>query len=186
MRFRPLVCLSLIALLASLVAREAIAQEMPQPSREHQEMAREAGTWDAAITMWMDPSAPPSKSTGSEICETFGDFFLTSHFESTFAGMPFKGIAQTTYEPETKQYVSTWIDTMAPMVLVSRGTYDAETHTLTLLSEEHTCCMTGKRKRVKMSTTYTDNDHKHFEIHETLAGKDEWNKVMEIDYTRRK
>lgn len=149
-------------------------------------MAREAGVWDADIQMWMDPSAPPTKSTGTETCETFGEFFVTSHFESTFAGQPYQGASQTTYEPETKQYVSSWIDTMAPTLLVSRGEYDAATHTLTLLSDEHTCCMTGQRKRLKMVTTYTDNDHKHFEIHETLAGADDWAKTMEIDYTRQK
>lgn len=172
--------------LSLLLAQSATAQEFPQPTREHQEMAREAGTWDAKVQMWMDPSAPAMKSTGTETCESFGGFWMTSHFEGNFGGQPFEGISQTTYDPEAKQYVSTWIDTMASTLLVSRGTYDPETHTLTLLSEEHTCCMTGQRKRLKMTTRYTDADHKHFEIHETLAGANEWAKTMEIDYTRRK
>lgn len=172
--------------LSLLLAHTATAQQFPQPTEEHAQMAREAGTWDAEVTMWMAPGAPPTKSTGTETNEMFGDFFLVSRFEMEFAGQPFKGIAQMTYEPESKQYVSSWIDTMNPMLMVSRGDYDPETHTLTLIAGEHTCCMTGKRKRVKMITTYTDDDHKLFEIHEQVAGEEAWNQTMKIAYTRRK
>lgn len=168
-----------------LLASPTAAQQLPQPTAEHQELDREVGVWDAEVRMWMDPSAPPSESTATETVERFGRFFVNGHYVGSFAGQPFEGRSQLTYDPEADEYVCTWIDTFTPMVTVSRGPYDAETKTLTLLSGEHKCVMTGQQKRTKMVTVYPDDDHKHFEIHETPAGADEWTKIMEIDYTRR-
>lgn len=179
-------CLVGQAVLATVFAPSfAVAQELPQPTPQHEEMAREAGVWDAKVKTWMAPGAPPQESTGTETCQMLGGFWLESRFEGEFGGEPYTGVAQTGYDPEKQEYVSTWIDTMTPSLLVSRGGYDADSHTLTLYSNEHTCCYTGTQKRLKLVTKYADADHKHFEMYETPADEENWSKTMEIDYTRR-
>jgi len=162
------------------------AQQLPQPTKAHQMMAREAGVWDAKVTLWPAPGAPAETSTGTETCEMLGDFWMTARFEAEFGGQPFSGLSQTGFDEESGEYVGTWIDTMTPKLTTMRGKYDVATHELTMLTDVFKCCMTGENKRMKMVTTYQDDDHKHFEIHEQMDGSDEWRKSMAIDYTRRK
>lgn len=169
---------------ALLVASTAAAQPA-QPTVQHQQLAREVGVWDAEVRLWMQPGADPLVSEGSETCEMLGGFWLISRFEGSFAGMPFSGIGQTGYDPETGEYVSTWIDSMTSNVLLSRGTYDVATHTLTLVGEGKDA-MTGKPKQIKMTTQYTDEDHKQFILNEAAIDSNEWRKVMEINYERQK
>ena len=171
--------------LVLVIASTAVAQVPPQPTAEHQQLAREVGEWDAEVRFWTEPGAEPLVSEGSETCEMLGGFWLISKFSGSFAGMPFTGIGQTGYDPESGEYVSTWIDSMAANMLVSRGTYDVVTHTLTFVGEGKDS-MTGKPKQIKMTTQYTDDDHKQFVLNEAAIGSDNWHKVMEIDYERRK
>lgn len=74
-------------------------------------------------------------SAATETCEMLGDHWLTTRFEGGFGGMPFKGISQVGYDPEAKEYVSTWIDTMTGNLLISRGSFDANANELTLTGE---------------------------------------------------
>ena len=167
-----------------VAASTATAQAPPQPTVEHQQLAREVGVWDAEVRFWMHPGAEPMVNAGSETCEMLGGFWLLSKFSGSFGGMPFTGVGQTGYDPETGEYVSTWIDSMTSNVLLSRGTYDVATHTLTLTGEGKDT-MTGKPKQIKMTTQYTDEDHKQFILNEAAIGSDAWRKVMEINYVRR-
>jgi hypothetical protein len=179
--FRRLIVASLL-----LLAGPALAQQLPQPTKAHQMMAREAGVWDAKVQMWPAPGAPAVESTATETCEMLGDFWMTARFEGDMGGVPFAGLSQTGFDPESGDYIGTWIDTMVPQLTSMRGQYDVAKHELTMLTEVFKCCMTGANKRLKMVTTYVDDDHKHFEIHEQADGSDEWRKSMAIDYTRRK
>src|SRR4051812_25261959 len=40
----------------------AKAMAKMQPGPEHQELAKQVGTWDVAATFWMDPAAAPQES----------------------------------------------------------------------------------------------------------------------------
>ncbi len=175
---------ALVSTALLMTASTATAQPAP-PTVEHQQLAREVGVWDAEVRFWMQPGAEPLVSEGSETCEMLGRFWLISKFEGSFAGMPFSGVGQTGYDVEAGEYVSTWIDSMAGNVLISRGAYDVTTHTLTLTGEGKDA-MTGQPKQIKMTTQYADEEHKQFVLYEAAVGSDEWHKVMEIDYTRRK
>ena len=59
----------LIALGQSSLARPAFAQETPPlmtPTKEHEELAREVGVWDAENSLWVSPDADPITSKGVE------------------------------------------------------------------------------------------------------------------------
>lgn len=169
----------------AVAATHTAAQELPQPTNAHKQMAREAGVWDGEAQVWMAPGAPPEKSACSETCEMLGGFWLVSDFQGEFAGTPFTGQSQLGYEPETGEFVSTWVDSMAPALFVSRGKYDVATHTLTLLGEGKDW-MTGEAKETKLVIQYVDDDHKNFEVHERPTGADEWRRSMRVEYVRRK
>jgi hypothetical protein len=163
----------------------AAAQELPQPTEQHQQLAREVGVWNATVKMWVQPDAEPVVSQGKETCQMFGKFWLVSEYEGDFASMPFSGRALLGYDTHAKQYVSTWADTTSPDLFISRGSYDAETHTLTLTGEGRDM-LTGKLQPMKLTTRYIDNDHKTFEFFEGVKGSDEWRKTMQMDYVREK
>lgn len=169
---------------AACAVSVAIAQDFPQPTEAHELLAREAGVWEASTKSWMAPGAPPEESTGVETNQMLGGFWLVSEFQGDMGGVPFTGRGQIGYDPETGDYVMTWIDSMAPKLFQCAGSYDETTRTLTFVGEG-TDFMTGEAKRMKLATRYDGDDRKHFEIHEAPVGSDEWRKSMEIDYVRR-
>ena len=181
---------SLLALLvlSALVVR-GYAQEQPTllaPTREHAEMAREVGVWDAEMKLWPTPDAEPVASKGVETVEMMGKFWLVAEFVGDLMGTEFRGQSQMTYDPTKKQYLGTWIDTMSPVLLQSTGTYDVKSHTLTMMMEG-VDAMTGKPGQWKSVTTYESADAKKFEMLAPVEGKaGEWWKMMEINYKRRK
>lgn len=172
--------------LALLVATASgvVAQDFPQPTPAHKAMAREVGTWDASVRVWMTPDAPPETSAASETCKMLGGFWLVTEFNGDMGGIPFTGRSQMGYDADSGEYFATWIDSMAPAMYRTRGKYDVATHTLTLAGEGDDW-MTGEPKRMKMITRYIDDNNKRFEIHESPIGSDDWRKTMEIDYTRK-
>ncbi|WP_231930824.1 DUF1579 domain-containing protein [Botrimarina hoheduenensis] len=166
-------------------APATLAQSPPQPTQEHRELAKEAGVWDARMKIYVAPEVPPLESEATETCTMLGPFWLVSVFEGSMAGTPFTGHGQTTFDPRAGEWVSTWIDSLAPTLMTSRGTYDPATRTATYQGDT-VDWMTGQPKQVKMTLTYTDDDHKEFRMHERpAAGAADWAKMLEISYTRR-
>ncbi len=164
-------------------AAVASAQAPPQPQQEHQEMAREAGVWTATTKMWQDPSAEPEVGKATETNTMLGGMWLISKFDGEFGGMPFTGHSQMGYDPAAKKYVGTWIDTMSPYLMTMEGEYNAADHTLTMLTKS-TDCMTNEPCEGKLVTKYTDDDHKTFTMY--MKKGDEYQKSLEIEYTRQK
>jgi hypothetical protein len=182
---RLLLCAGLgLALLFPSVSA-VVAEDYTKPSKHHEEMAHEVGTWDADVTMWTAPDAEPQKSKGVEKNEMFGKFWLMSQFEGEFMGQKFMGRSATGYDPIKKKYVGGWIDTVSPFMMQMEGEYDEDSETLTMMGEG--IDMTGKPCKHKLVTKYDGNDKRTFEMYrEPEGGGDEWQKTMVIEYTRRK
>ncbi len=180
-------CRRLLAtLVLSTCALPAAAQAPPAPLREHEEMAREVGVWDAETTMWMTPDSEPVASKGTETNAMLGKFWLTSVFEGEMMGEKFTGHMQLGFDPLKKKYVGTWIDSVSPFAFALEGQYDLATHTLTIMMNG-TSAQTGQPETAKNVTRYIDDDTKVFEMYMPVEGKDgEWWKMMEIKYKRRK
>lgn len=176
-----------VAALSLVALSTASAQDhFLQPTRQHEEMARDAGVWDADVTYWTAPDAEPGTSRGVETNEMLGKMWLMSSFEGEFGGQKFSGRQALGYDPQQKKYVGGWVDSMSPFMTKMSGDYDAATHTLTMLAEG-VDAMTGKPSQMKMITRYESADAKTFEMHSGVQGQaGKWWKMMEIKYTRRK
>ena len=151
---------------------------------EHDLLKRDVGTWDAVVKIY-PPGAEPMESKATEKNELMdGGLWLIGHFEGEIAGMPFKGIGTTGYDPIEKKYVGTWVDTMTPHLTVMKADYDPDTKTMTA-SAQGRDPESGEIISYKHITKYVDDDTRTFEIH--MPGKDggeEW-KMMDIQYKRR-
>src|SRR5512132_4066810 len=63
------------------------------PGEQHKKLDAFAGTFDAKLKMWMDPSKPPEESTGTaESKWVLGNRYLEQHYEGSFMGQPFSGL----------------------------------------------------------------------------------------------
>lgn len=155
------------------------------PGEGHKTLANMIGTWDAKVSMWNAPDAPPQTSTGTSVNSwVLGNRFVQEKFTGMFMGMPFEGVGYTGYDNAKKQYVGTWMDNMSTGVMTSTGTSSDNGKSYTFKSTM-TDPTSGKDTPGETRVTVTDADHHTME----MWGPDKDGKMvkmMQIDYTRRK
>ncbi len=179
---------ALVCTLAALIvaaAPGAVRAQMPEPpGPEHQILAGEAGTWDAAVEM-AAPDGSTMRSTGVEedTVSCGGRCLVTAFTSEMMPGTAFEGRGVTAWDSAKKKYVGAWTDSMSPGMGVSEGTYDASTKTMTSSMEAPD--MTGAVVKTKTVVQYADADHKVMTVFMTAPdGKEA--QMLKISYTRRK
>src|SRR5439155_18730659 len=104
------------ALMALLTPATSAQPPSPKPGPEHEHLKKMEGTWDAVIR------AGEGESKGTMVYKMeLGGFWLVSDFKAEFGGQPFRGRGVDGYDPVKKKYVSSWVDSMSPMLLVFEG-----------------------------------------------------------------
>lgn len=155
------------------------------PTKAHEMLAKDTGTWDAEMTFWMPESPEPQKATSVATYKMILDGkYQEGVFKGDMWGMPFEGRGTTAYDNASKQFITTWIDNMGTGMLVSRGQYDETSKTITF-SGAMVDPVTGKEKKVKEIITYIDDNTQKMEMFDIDANGKEF-KNMEINSKRRK
>jgi hypothetical protein len=156
----------------------------PTPGPEHQLLKNDEGVWDATVEATMAPGAPPSVSKGVETNTLMGGgLWLLSDFKSEMMGQPFQGHGVMGYDPVSKKYVGTWVDTMSTRPSSSEATYDAATKTMTGWIEGPD--ETGKVVKMRETTEWKDPNTRVFTIY--MKGPDGKEAPgLKITYKRRK
>jgi hypothetical protein len=161
-------------------------EQMGKVGPEHQKLAESAGTWDADVKFWMDPSAPAQTSKGTMKMEPIWD---GRYMQMTFDGemdmggqkMPFKGMGFLGYDNAKQVYWSTWMDSMSTMMMKSEGKMEGNKVVLHGMMFDP---MTKQDTKTREVTTHKYKDHMMFEMF--CAGPDgKEMKMMEITYTRK-
>jgi hypothetical protein len=199
MKIRVLIATALLVLCTGVYAQEQQKKEMPPdqkaamdammkamtPGDAHKLLDGMAGTWDAKVSMWMDPSQPPQVSTGvSENSWVLGNRELMQKFSGNFMGMPFSGVGYTGYDNVKKQYWGTWMDSMSTGMMMSIGN-TADNGKTWKFTSSMPDPMTGKDAPIDEKVTVIDKDHHTMEM--WSPGPDgKMFKMMEIEYTRHK
>jgi len=119
-------------------------------------------------------------SEGTEENKMLGQVWLVSSFKGEFGGEVFEGRGHVGYDPASKQYVGSWIDSMTPVATQMKGTYDPKTKAMTLQTKG--VDMQGKPSTGTMTTVYQGTDKRTTTMHSMIDGKKV--KVMEIVYQR--
>lgn len=189
-------CLTILLLTAAPVfaQQEQTAEEKEMmekwkafatPGEYHKWMAKQAGEWDAKVTTWMKPGAPPEVSKAVAKSEMImGGRYLHTKHTGTMMGMPFEGGSLSCYDNYKKHFESVWMDSMGTGFLMTKGNLD---DTKKILTETgiYDDFMTGKKMEFKnVSTTIDDNSFKFEMFMKMPDGK--MFKNMEIIYTRKK
>lgn len=167
--------------------------ELSKPGENHQLLADMVGSWNYTVKMWMDPSSTkPEESKGTAVRKSMMDgryFVMDVTGKMEMPGpdgkktpMTFKGMAIEGYDNVKKKFVSSWVDSMSTMIMVSEGTYDPASKTFTYNAECE--MMPGMHTKIREVIKIVDKDHHTFEWYENRGGQE--TKTMEIAYTRKK
>jgi hypothetical protein len=162
---------------------EAMMKAMT-PGPQHKMLDGMVGDWNAKVSMWMQPGAPPASSEGtSENRWILGGRYVEQKFNGSVMGQPFSGVGYTGYDNVKKQYWGTWIDSMSTSIMHSTGsTTDGKAWTFTSTMADP---LTGKDAPVEERINVVDADHHVWEM--WSPGPDgKMFKMMEITYSRKK
>jgi hypothetical protein len=153
------------------------------PGDVHKMMAKSAGTWTGAISMWMQPGAQPMTMTGdSKIEMILGGRYLQEKSTGTMMGMPFEGQGTTAYDNAKKIFISTWIDNAGTGLMYLEGKWDDANKSINF-SGKMVDPSTGKDLAVREVLKFVDDNTHTLEMYITADGKEY--KSMEIKYTRK-
>lgn len=168
---------------AEQAAEMAAWMKYMTPADEHVRMAADVGEWTCAGKMWMAPGTPPVESTGTaKISMILGGRYQRMDYVSEFMGMPFEGIGTTAFDNATKEYISTWIDSMGTGLSVMRGKA-VDKHKLELRGTMVDPMGTAIAMRETMVQTTDTMVMEMFCDHEKYGGEF---KMMELTFTRKK
>jgi len=143
-----------------------------KPTAEHEWLMTNLGRWIVDCSFYMEPGKPPMKLEGTDTVEAHGQFFTVAKFAADMMGMPFSGIATMGYSPETKQFQSTWCDTMSPYLFSFTGTFDAGKKVLTMRGKGPDPA-TRKLTDWRSTEEHVDANTRRFEMFVTMAGAGE-------------
>ena len=154
------------------------------PGEEHKHMASQTGEWTVKGKMWMAPEAPPTEMTGSATFRMiFGGRYQVHEYKSVFMGMPFEGMSITSFDNATKEYTSTWIDSMGTGMMITKGkpaVDGVQTCTGTMTDPQ------AKPFATRMVATEKDADTFVLEMYARGADQPAETKSMELVYSRKK
>ncbi len=160
-------------------------QEYMTPGDMQKMMASWDGTWDAEISSYDKPGAPPTTSTGTTVNKTVLDGrYQESVHSGTMMGMPFEGHGTLAFDNAKKMFISTWIDNMGSGIMMMEGPWDAATQSMTLKGNSYNPAM-GKNCDFREVFTVVDDNTQHMEMYGPGPdGKEA--KMIEIKFTRKK
>lgn len=177
------------AIAAVLVCTPLAAQPFPQPQPDehHEVLAREAGTWDATIKMYLQgPQGPATEFQGEENVEMVcGGLFSRSSFTATFGERKFEGHGLIGWDPNQEKYTGVWADNFNSAPMAITGTYDTEKKTLTQLSTVRDDA--GNELNQKQVTTFVDETTRTFETYLVIdqGGQQVELKLLEMELKKR-
>ncbi len=174
-------CLKFAAVALLLMAGISQAQQPAPVEMKH--LMEDVGNWDAEIRIFGDPSGEPQISKGTETNFMLGDMWLISHFKGEMMGMKFEGSSQMSFDPASKKYTGTWVDSMSPYAMRIEGTWDEKTKTLTQIGTGKD--ESGNEMKMKMTSAHKADGSRLFTMYMLMPDGEEI-RAMEIHYTRAK
>ncbi|MCI0462204.1 MAG: DUF1579 domain-containing protein [Gemmataceae bacterium] len=196
MKLRTLLALALTAGALGLLSAQGLSagdkkeggnpfDKLPGPGPEHKMLARMAGTWEAKVKAYFDPSKPPTESTGiMKRTMILDGRYLQEEYTGEVFGSKFRGQGLVGYDVPKKKFVSAWVDSMSTGIMLTYGTYDSASKTFTYRGQEKDP-FSGKEMKTRDVVKIVSDDEQLFEMYREPIGAKEF-KMLEIHLTRKK
>lgn len=155
------------------------------PGEMHRLMDPLIGTWDAQVTLFMDPTDPAvvEVSNGTMVNEWILDGrYVRGDFDGMAMGQPFQGMSLFAYDNAMQTYRGLWIDSMSTGLQESAGYADEAGNAWTMITTT-TDPATGGPMNGKERIVFESDDRLVMTAWYELEGA--MVKSMEIAYTRR-
>ena len=177
-----LVFCSMVPFLFAAHAEEGDATMPPMgPPAQMKDIAFMQGEWTVDMQVKMDPSADWEPYTGkASIVPSLDGCLQRMDFSSEFMGMPFKGVGFDTFNRETGQYESYWIDTMSAHMSKMAGTF--QDGKLTMAGED---MMMGQPQLTKAWCEKKSDDEFYWEMSVSTDQGKTWMTNMKMTYRRK-
>lgn len=174
----------LVLCAAGLSPMSALAQEeqMPPmgPPAELAKCENLLGDWNVTMKFRMGPGAPWQESAGNASYSKFlNGCALRQDFTGEVMGMTMHGMELLTYNRETKQYESIWLDDMSAHFSMSAGNYEGDK--LITMGED---MQMGMKMHTKNVSWQTEDGAMHFTMEMSMDGGETWFESMQFVYTR--
>lgn len=171
-----------VVLLSAAVSSAQEMPEMPKPTKEHAWLEQLVGEWDAKTEINV-PDQPAMTVEGEEQSRMIGGFWYFAENTGKSPEMKFTGLMTLGYDPKTKKYVGTWVDSMSDMLWTYTGSVEGKK--LTLEAKGPCPMRPGKLSNFKETLEVTDDDHKVF-TSSIQEDDGSWTQMLKTTYTRKK
>jgi hypothetical protein len=164
------------------------AQEMPQmppPVKEHEWLNQFVGNWDYETEIFMDPTKPPMKVKGTEVVRSLGGFWIVADGKSEMMGKPFTSVLTLGFDPQSKKYVGTWVDSMGSTLWKYEGNVDSSGKILTLETEGPCPMKPGQLSKFREVTEWKSKDERVFTSN-MLGDDGKWTMIVRVTSRRTK
>lgn len=175
-----------IAILALIAGTWVAAQppEMPKPEKEHEWLKQFVGEWDSEAEGIMGPGQPPVKCKGSMNTRMLGAFWMVSDVKGDMMGTPIQAVHTVGYDPKTKKYVGTWVDSVMNHMWKYQGTVDSTGKILTLEAEGPNMAKPDTTAKYRDIFEFKSKDH--FTMSSQMQGDDgKWTQFMSSNVKRK-
>lgn len=126
-----------VTLAALFAVSLSLAQDPPQPSapeKEHEWLKQFVGEWESESEATFGPDHK-LKCKGRMKAKMLGSFWMISETRSEMMGTQVDAIQTIGYDPKTKKYIGSWVDSMFNHMWKYEGTVDKTGKILTLEAE---------------------------------------------------
>ena len=152
------------------------------PPAQMKEIAFMQGEWTVDMQVKPDPSADWQPYKGeATVAPTLDGCMQRMDFSSEFMGMPFKGVGFDTFNRETGQYESFWIDTMSAHMSKMAG--DFKDGKLMMSGQD---LMMGQPQLTKAWGEQKSDDEVYWEMSVSMDQGKTWMTNMKMTYHRKK
>lgn len=135
--------------------------EMPKPTKEHEWLKRFVGEWENEVKIFME-GAEPMKLSSTEKARMVGGFWVVGESTGAFGDMPFTNITTFGYDPETKKYIGTAIDSASSTLWRYEGTVDPSGKSMTFETNGPCPMRGGQMTKFKGVTEFKSDDERVF------------------------
>jgi hypothetical protein len=174
--------------IAAFADTALIAQEppnMPAPQKEHAWLQQFVGEWDGTSEAVAEPGEPPMKCKGTMSSRMLGGFWVVSEMDNEMMGMKMKAIQTIGYDPKSKKYVGTFIDSVQGYLWHYQGSVDSTGKVLTLEADGPDFKSPGKMSKYRDVYEFKSKDDILMSaLVQSEDGK--WDTMMRGDFKRKK
>jgi len=156
------------------------------PGKMHEFLAKNIGTWQGKITMWMGPDTEPMKTESTATYTAMLDGrFVKCEMAGVMPGMgPYNGFAIYGFDNVAQKFQGTWIDNCGTGMAIGTGELSSDGKKLTW-SYSYTCPIAKKPATMREIETITSPTTKTLETWSTDPKSGKEFKMMVIEFTKK-